>query len=145
MGLFRRKQKSQQPTLEDVLGVVDQWAAQALESAPRTYPNGSALPIDEFVGDLSTACKSLLNSGDDEAANPAISCMLLFQRLGALTKPEGENGYTLSFGLTMTETREALIRAGYSDEADVIKKVSLVVVEYHEQAGNDCTNDLSQS
>lgn len=145
MGLFKRKQKTQQPTLEEVLGVVDQWAGQTLEVAPRTYPNGSPFPIEDFVGDLSAACKSLLSSGDDEAADPAISYMLMFQRLNALSKPEGENGYTLSFGITMTETRNALIKSGYADEAEVMKNVFLAVIEYHEQAGNECTNDLPQS
>lgn len=70
-----------------------------------------------------------------------ISCMMIFQRLTALAKPEGENGYTVHFAEVMVATPNSLLREGLTSEADTLREAYFAIIEYHTQAGNRPTDD----
>ena len=126
--------------LAEARSAVDSWAAEAAPLVPRTYPNGEPFPVDAVQQVRRVATRLSLTNHSD-LSELLISCMMLFQRLAALAKPEGENGYTVHFAEVMIATRNSLLQEGLTSEAETLREVYFAIIEYHRQAGNKPTED----
>ncbi|MFJ3841353.1 hypothetical protein ACIPY6_38405 [Streptomyces sp. NPDC090054] len=126
--------------LAEARSQIDSWAAEAAPLVPRTYPNGEPFPVDAVQQVQRVATRLSLTSHPD-LGELLISCMMIFQRLAALAKPEGENGYTVHFAEVMVATRNSLLREGLTSQADTLREAYFAIIEYHTQAGNRPTDD----
>lgn len=119
---------------------VDAWAAEAAPLVPRRYPNGEPFPMDA-VQQVQRVATRLSLTNHPDLSELLISCMMLIQRLAALAKPEGENGYTVHFAEVMIATRNSLLQEGLTSEAETLRDAYFAIIEYHRQAGNMPADD----
>ncbi|MEU3689193.1 hypothetical protein [Streptomyces narbonensis] len=121
--------------LAEARSAIDSWAAEAARLLPRQYPNGELFPEDSVQQVQRVATRLSLTKHPD-LSELLISFMLTFQRLAALAKSDGDDGYTVQFAEVMFESRAALLREGFASEAQALSEVHIAIVEYHRQAGN---------
>lgn len=93
------------------------------------------------AGEVQRVATRLSLTNHPDLSELLISCMMLFQRLAALAKPVGENGYTVHFAEVMIATRNSLLQEGLTSEAETLRDAYFAIIEYHRQAGNMPTDD----